>query len=150
MGYSVPGAVSVSLEQPERFVFAVAGDGEFLTVSQELRHRPAVGAHPLIIVLERPVGTIRAHQENHYPAAFLYRSWRTPTSPPWPAATGPSARLERNEDIEGVVATPRGPSPGPDPGRGARGRGTPRAAARHEPAPATATTAPLGSGAASS
>ena len=106
MGYSVPGAVSVSLEQPERFVFAVAGDGEFLMNSQELATARQFGAHPLIIVLDNgQFGTIRAHQENHYPGRVSGTQLKNPDFATVARGYGAfGARLERNEDIEGVVA----------------------------------------------
>ncbi|GAB3262104.1 acetolactate synthase large subunit family protein [Arthrobacter pigmenti] len=68
MGYSVPSAVSTSLQSPERLVVAVAGDGEFLMNGQEIATAVQYGAAMLIIVMDNSqYGTIRAHQETHFP-----------------------------------------------------------------------------------
>ena len=68
MGYSIPAAAAVSLTQPERFVVAVAGDGEFQMNSQELATAAQYGAKALVLVMDNgQYGTIRSHQEAHYP-----------------------------------------------------------------------------------
>ncbi|GAB3680374.1 thiamine pyrophosphate-dependent enzyme [Salinisphaera aquimarina] len=68
MGYSVPAAVAASLECPERLIVAIAGDGEFLMNGQELATAMQYGAAMLIVVMDnQQYGTIRAHQEKHYP-----------------------------------------------------------------------------------
>ena len=68
MGYSIPAAAAVSLTQPERFVVSVAGDGEFLMNSQELATAVQYGAKALVLVMDNgQYGTIRSHQEAHYP-----------------------------------------------------------------------------------
>ncbi len=68
MGYSVPAAIAASLEIPERRVVTIAGDGEFLMNGQELATAAQYGATPLVVVMDnREYGTIRTHQERHYP-----------------------------------------------------------------------------------
>ena len=68
MGYSVPAALAASLESPDRLVVAVAGDGEFLMNGQEIATAVQHGAAFLVIVMDnRQYGTIRDHQERHYP-----------------------------------------------------------------------------------
>ncbi|MGW0737393.1 thiamine pyrophosphate-dependent enzyme [Streptomyces sp. NPDC002851] len=68
MGYSVPAAVAASLAAPERLAVAVAGDGEFLMNGQELATAVQYGAAPLVLVMDNgQYGTIRSHQEQHYP-----------------------------------------------------------------------------------
>lgn len=68
MGYSVPSAVAASLHHPGRAVVSVAGDGEFMMNANELATAVQYGAAPLIIVMDNgQYGTIRAHQEGHYP-----------------------------------------------------------------------------------
>lgn len=106
MGYSVPSAVAVSLAQPERFVLSVSGDGEFLMNSQELATAVQYGAHPLIVVVDNgQYGTIRAHQERHYPGRVSGTQLRNPDFAAVARGYGAfGARLERNEDIEGVIA----------------------------------------------
>ena len=69
MGYSVPSAVAASLASPQRRVVTIAGDGEFLMNGQELATAAQYGATPLIIVMDnQEYGTIRTHQERHYPS----------------------------------------------------------------------------------
>ncbi|MCX2746858.1 thiamine pyrophosphate-binding protein [Arthrobacter sp. MI7-26] len=68
MGYSVPSAVAASLENPGRRVVSVAGDGEFMMNCNELATALQYGATPLVIVMDNgQYGTIRSHQEFHYP-----------------------------------------------------------------------------------
>jgi acetolactate synthase-1/2/3 large subunit len=68
MGYSVPSAIAASLASPRRRVVTIAGDGEFLMNGQELATAAQYGATPLIIVMDnQEYGTIRTHQERHYP-----------------------------------------------------------------------------------
>jgi acetolactate synthase I/II/III large subunit len=68
MGYSVPAAVAASLERPERLCVVVAGDGEFMMNGQEIATAVQHGAAMLILVMDNgQYGTIRAHQELHFP-----------------------------------------------------------------------------------
>lgn len=68
MGYSIPSAIAASLESPERMVVTVCGDGEFLMNGQEFATAVQYGAPILAIVMDNgQYGTIRAHQEEHYP-----------------------------------------------------------------------------------
>jgi acetolactate synthase-1/2/3 large subunit len=68
MGYSVPAAVAASLESPDRLVIAVAGDGEFLMNGQEIATAVQHGAAILTVVMDNgQYGTIRDHQEYHFP-----------------------------------------------------------------------------------
>ncbi|WP_159706798.1 thiamine pyrophosphate-dependent enzyme [Arthrobacter sp. 18067] len=68
MGYSVPSAIAASLATPGRRVVTIAGDGEFLMNGQELATAAQYGATPLVVVMDnQEYGTIRTHQERHYP-----------------------------------------------------------------------------------
>ncbi len=68
MGYSIPSAIAASLANPGRRVVTIAGDGEFLMNGQELATAAQYGATPLVIVMDnQEYGTIRTHQERHYP-----------------------------------------------------------------------------------
>ncbi|RKQ33685.1 thiamine pyrophosphate-dependent enzyme [Kocuria tytonis] len=106
MGYSVPSAVAISLEQPDRFVFSVSGDGEFLMNSQELATAAQYGAHPLIIIVDNSqFGTIRGHQERHYPGRVSGTQLQNPDFATVAQGYGAfGARLDSNEDIERVLA----------------------------------------------
>lgn len=68
MGYSVPAAVAAALESPERLCVVVAGDGEFMMNGQEIATAVQHGAAMLILVMDNgQYGTIRSHQEMHFP-----------------------------------------------------------------------------------
>lgn len=68
MGYSVPSSIAAKLQFPERTVVAIAGDGEILMNGQELATALQFNAPFLCIVMNNgEFGTIRDHQENHFP-----------------------------------------------------------------------------------
>ncbi|SAL17857.1 thiamine pyrophosphate protein [Caballeronia sordidicola] len=68
MGYGVPAAIAAKSLYPERVVVAFAGDGCFMMSSQELatamQYQLAV---IFVVVNNQQYGTIRMHQERHYP-----------------------------------------------------------------------------------
>jgi len=69
MGYGVPAGIAAQLFDPDRQVVVVAGDGDFLMTGQELATAAAANARVLFIVFNNGMyGTIRMHQEKHYPA----------------------------------------------------------------------------------
>lgn len=69
MGYSIPSAIAASLAYPGRRIVTIAGDGEFLMNGQELATAVQYGATPLVVVMDnQQYGTIRTHQERHYPS----------------------------------------------------------------------------------
>lgn len=68
MGYGFPAAVSAALEHPERVVVCWAGDGDFQMTLNELSTAVQFGAKPIVVVANNGrYGTIRMHQERHYP-----------------------------------------------------------------------------------
>ena len=69
MGYGVPAAVMASIVAPNRTVINFAGDGDFLMTAQELATAVQYGGAPICIVFNNCMyGTIRMHQEKHFPA----------------------------------------------------------------------------------
>jgi len=79
MGYGIPAAIAAKLMHPDRPVVAFAGDGcfqmtglEFMTAVQE--RLPII----VIVVNNGMYGTIRMHQERHYPG----RVWGTDLANP--------------------------------------------------------------------
>lgn len=69
MGYGVPAAIAAKVAFPDRTVVCFAGDGDFQMNCQELATALQHGAQPIILLLNNGIyGTIRAHQERHYPA----------------------------------------------------------------------------------
>ncbi len=68
MGMGIPAAVAASLRFPERQVFGLAGDGGALMTGSEVATAMLTGAKPRIIVANNNhYGTIRFHQETHFP-----------------------------------------------------------------------------------
>ena len=68
MGYGLPAAIAARLAAPERPVIAVAGDGCAQMTIQELGTLAQEGLNIVIIVVNNSMyGTIRMHQEMHYP-----------------------------------------------------------------------------------
>ncbi|CAM3221143.1 thiamine pyrophosphate-binding protein [Paracoccus nototheniae] len=68
MGYGFPAAVSAAIEHPERTVVCLAGDGCFQMTLNEMSTAVQYGAAPIVIVANNgQYGTIRMHQERHYP-----------------------------------------------------------------------------------
>ncbi len=68
MGYGVPAAIAAALAAPGRMVLSFAGDGCFLMNGQELATAIQHDARVIFIVVNNGMyGTIRMHQERHYP-----------------------------------------------------------------------------------
>ncbi|MEL6374488.1 MAG: thiamine pyrophosphate-binding protein [Pseudomonadota bacterium] len=68
MGYGLPAAIAAKLANPERPVVAFAGDGCFMMTSQELATALQYDLPMVIIIANNGMyGTIRMHQERHYP-----------------------------------------------------------------------------------
>ncbi len=68
MGYGLPAAVSAALEHPDRTVVCFTGDGCLQMTIQEFGTAVQHGANVIVIVANNGMyGTIRMHQEKHYP-----------------------------------------------------------------------------------
>ena len=68
MGYGLPAAVAAKLAHPDRTVLCFAGDGCFQMTSQEFATAVQYDANIIVIVVNNGMyGTIRMHQERHYP-----------------------------------------------------------------------------------
>lgn len=79
MGYGLPAAIAAKLAHPRRQVVALAGDGCFQMVSQELATAVQYGAAIVIIIANnRGLGTIRASQERHFPGRITATSLVNP------------------------------------------------------------------------
>ncbi|EGL83803.1 thiamine pyrophosphate TPP-binding domain-containing protein [Caldalkalibacillus thermarum TA2.A1] len=72
MGYGLPAAIGAKLAHPNRTVVSLSGDGGFMMTAQELE--TAVRYHIPVISLvfnNGMYGTIRMHQELHYPKRVI-------------------------------------------------------------------------------
>ncbi|HEX7005791.1 MAG TPA: thiamine pyrophosphate-dependent enzyme, partial [Alphaproteobacteria bacterium] len=79
MGYGVPAAVAAALVHPDRLVLGFCGDGGFLMAEQEIATAVQHGAAPILFVFNNGLyGTIRAHQERHYPGRVVGTDLRNP------------------------------------------------------------------------
>ena len=68
MGYGVPASIAAKIMQPEKTVVSVAGDGCFMMSMPELATAVRYAAAVIFIVVNNSqYGTIRMHQEKHYP-----------------------------------------------------------------------------------
>jgi len=68
MGYGLPAAVAAKLRHPDRDVICLAGDGCFQMTMQEFGTAAQYGANIIVLVSNNGMyGTIRMHQERHYP-----------------------------------------------------------------------------------
>lgn len=105
MGYSVPSAIAASLEYPGRRVVTIAGDGEFLMNGQELATAAQYGATPLVIVMDnQEYGTIRTHQERHYPERVSGTQLKNPEFALMAQAFGGfGVKVEHDADIPAAI-----------------------------------------------
>jgi len=68
MGYGVPAAIAAKSLYPDRTVIAFAGDGCFMMASHELATAMQYRLPVIFVVVNNAqYGTIRMHQERHYP-----------------------------------------------------------------------------------
>jgi acetolactate synthase-1/2/3 large subunit len=68
MGYGVPSAIAAKLVRPDSTVISFSGDGCFLMNGQELATAVQYRLNVIFLVVNnQSYGTIRAHQQRHYP-----------------------------------------------------------------------------------
>ncbi|WP_126974629.1 thiamine pyrophosphate-binding protein [Frigidibacter oleivorans] len=68
MGYGLPAALAAAFARPGATVVCVAGDGDFQMTGMELATAAAHGLRIRVLILNNGMlGTIRMHQERHYP-----------------------------------------------------------------------------------
>ncbi len=68
MGYGVPAGIAAKIIAPRRAVVVLAGDGDFMMTGQELATAVQERVAVLFIVVNNGMyGTIRMHQEKHFP-----------------------------------------------------------------------------------
>jgi acetolactate synthase-1/2/3 large subunit len=72
MGYGVPAAIAAKLRHPDRPVVCFTGDGGFQMCGLELATAAQEGLPIIVIVVSNGMyGTIRAHQERHFPGRVI-------------------------------------------------------------------------------
>jgi acetolactate synthase-1/2/3 large subunit len=105
MGFGMPAAVAASLRHPERKVVALIGDGGFLMTGNELATARRHGAKPIVIVANNgSYGTIRMHQERHFPGRKVATDLVNPDFAALARAFGATAfTVSRPEDADDAV-----------------------------------------------
>ncbi len=101
MGYGLPAAIAAKLAEPERTVIAVAGDGCLMMIVQELATAVQHNAAIIVIVVDNgSYGTIRMHQERHFPGRVTATDLRNPDFAALAAAFGCfAARVDSTADF---------------------------------------------------
>ena len=101
MGYGVPAAIAAKAVHPDRPVVCLAGDGDFLMTGQELATAVQEQLDVVILVVNNGMyGTIRMHQERHYPGRVIGTDLRNPDFVALARAYGAhGALVERDEEI---------------------------------------------------
>lgn len=101
MGYGLPAAIAAKLKYPDRVVVCFAGDGDFQMTANEFETAAQYGAAVVVVVVNNGIhGTIRMHQERHYPGRVVATDI---TSPDYAALarahSGHGERVEQTEDF---------------------------------------------------
>jgi acetolactate synthase-1/2/3 large subunit len=101
MGYGAPAGVAAKLVHPDRIVVSFNGDGCFLMNGQELATALHFGAATVFIVVNNGMyGTIRMHQERHYPERVIGTDLANPDFTALARAYGAHGeRVERTEEF---------------------------------------------------
>jgi acetolactate synthase-1/2/3 large subunit len=101
MGYGVPAAIGMKRMAPERTVIAFAGDGDFLMTGQEFATAVQYELPVIVIVIDNGMyGTIRMHQERHYPGRVIATGLKNPDFAAYARAFGGyGATVEKTADF---------------------------------------------------
>jgi acetolactate synthase-1/2/3 large subunit len=101
MGYGVPAAIGMKRLAPERTVIAFAGDGDFLMTGQEFATAVQYDLPVIIVVVDNGMyGTIRMHQERHYPGRVVGTELKNPDFAAYARAFGGyGATVEKTADF---------------------------------------------------
>ncbi|MBX9616008.1 MAG: thiamine pyrophosphate-binding protein [Caulobacteraceae bacterium] len=109
MGYGYPAAVAAKSLYPDREVICVAGDGDFLMTGQELATAVQHGINTIVIVVDNGTyGTIRMHQEGHYPRRVMATDLKNPDFVRYAEAFGAfGIRCETTADFPAALQAAR-------------------------------------------
>ena len=106
MGYGLPAAVAMARLHPDRTVVCVAGDGDFMMTGQEFSTAVQYGLPVIVLVADNGMyGTIRAHQERHYPGRVIGTALKNPDFVAYAQAFGGfGVAVERTADFPAAFA----------------------------------------------
>ena len=101
MGYGIPAAIAAKVVHPERTVVCVSGDGDFLMSGHELAAAVQEKLPIVVLVVNNGMyGTIRMHQERHFPGRVVGTDLVNPDFVAWAHAFGAYGELVlRSEDF---------------------------------------------------
>ncbi len=104
MGYGVPAAIAAKRLMPERTVVAFAGDGDFLMTGQEFATAVQYELPVVIVIADNGMyGTIRMHQERHYPGRVIATELKNPDFAALARAYGGfGATVDKTADFTGA------------------------------------------------
>ncbi|AZU62353.1 thiamine pyrophosphate-dependent enzyme [Neobacillus mesonae] len=72
MGYGLPAAIGAKVAHPDKVVVSLSGDGGFMMTVQELETAARCGIPVIALIFNNSMyGTIRMHQEIHYPERVI-------------------------------------------------------------------------------
>lgn len=111
MGYGYPAALAAKAVHPDREVICVAGDGDYLMTGQEIATAVQYGLNAVVVLVDNGTyGTIRMHQEGHYPGAdrVIATDLKNPDFVKYAEAFGAfGVRCERTEDFPAALQAAR-------------------------------------------
>lgn len=101
MGYGLPAAIGAKLAQPDKTVVSFSGDGGFMMTMQEMETAARYNIPVLSIVVNNNMyGTIRMHQERHFPERVIGTDLTNPHFGELAKLFGVHGeRVERNADF---------------------------------------------------
>jgi acetolactate synthase-1/2/3 large subunit len=101
MGYGLPAAVAIKRLYPERTVFCLAGDGDFLMNGQDFATAVQYDVPIIVAIVDNGMyGTIRMHQEREYPGRIVATALKNPDFAAYARAFGGfGATVEKTEDF---------------------------------------------------
>ena len=110
MGYGIPAALAAQLLHPERTVIAFSGDGDFQMYGGELATAVQEGLPIIVLVVNNGTyGTIRMHQETHFPERVIATDLSNPDFVALARAYGAHGeRVEDAADFPAALARARG------------------------------------------
>ncbi len=105
MGYGVPAALTAKAMLPERTVVCFSGDGDFLMCGQELATAVQFELPIIVLVVDNGMyGTIRMHQEQHFPGRVVGTNLVNPDFAAYARAFGAHGEnVERTEEFPAAL-----------------------------------------------
>ncbi len=109
MGYGLPAAIAAKLADPSRDVICLAGDGCFQMTATEFGTACQYGANVVVLVSNNGMyGTIRMHQQRHYPGRPSGTAMVNPDFAAWARSYGAFGEtVTRDADFADIFAEAR-------------------------------------------